>query len=88
MSGTGPIYPSNAGPPNRNLNSVLLLSNFRSQNKSKKKGFKLIRTNPNATSLVHRLSFKILKEVDKFAEDVPQNFNDFDSFTEYNCEQF
>ncbi len=34
------------------------------------------------TSLVHKLSFKILKEnVDKFAEDVPQNFNNFDAFS-------
>ncbi len=43
----------------------------------------------NATSLVQKLSFKILKEnVNKFVEDVPQNFNNFDPFIGDNHGQF
>ncbi len=45
--------------------------------------------NLNATSLMHKLLFKILKEnVDKFAGDVPQNFNNFDPFLGYNYGRF
>ncbi len=44
---------------------------------------------PDAISLVHKLSYKILKEnADEFVEDVPQTFNNFDPFIGYNYGQF